>query len=59
MRRSYVFGAMALMTLSACVQTRPTVQVMPGHKSFVSFQNDQATCRRFADQAVADQAHRA
>ena len=31
--------------------------VMPGpNTSFVSFQNDQATCRQFADQAVVDQA---
>ena len=35
----------------------PTVQVMPGPgKSFSSFQNDQAVCRQFAEQAVRDQA---
>jgi uncharacterized protein YcfJ len=35
----------------------PTVQVLPGPgKSFSAFQNDQAICRQFADQAVRDQA---
>jgi hypothetical protein len=33
-----------------------TVQVMSGpNTSLASFQNDQATCRQFAQQAVADQ----
>ena len=59
MMKSYAFGALALMTLSSCAQTPmgPTVPVMPGpNTSLVSFQNDQATCRQGADQAVADQA---
>ena len=59
MIKSYAFGAVALMTLSSCVQTPmgPTVQVMPGpNTSLASFQNDQGTCRQFAEQAVADQA---
>jgi hypothetical protein len=35
----------------------PTVQVMPGpNKPLGAFSSDQATCRRFAEQAVADQA---
>ena len=35
----------------------PTVQVLPGpYKTFSSFQNDQAVCRQFAEQAVRDQA---
>jgi hypothetical protein len=45
--------------LAACAETPmgPTVQVMPGPgKSFSSFQNDQAVCRQFAEQAVRDQA---
>src|SRR5262249_56510173 len=53
------FAALTLMTLSSCVQTPmgPTVQVMPGpNTSLASFQNDQSTCRQFAEQAVADQA---
>ena len=59
MMKSYAFGAFVLMTLSSCAQMPmgPTVPVMPGpNTSFVSFQNDQATCRQFADQAVVDQA---
>ena len=47
------------MVLSACAQTPmgSTVPVMPGpNTSLASFQNDQATCRQFAQQAVADQA---
>ena len=58
MMKSYAFGALALMTLSSCAQTPmgPTVPVMPGpNTSLASFQNDQATCRQFAQQAVADQ----
>ncbi len=36
----------------------PTVAVMPGpNTSFSQFQNDQAVCRNFAEQAVQDQAH--
>ncbi len=49
----------AALTLGACAQTPmgPTVQVMPGpNTSFAAFQNDQAVCRRFAEQAVSDQA---
>jgi hypothetical protein len=47
-----------VMALSACAQAPmgPTVQVMPGpNTSLARFQNDQATCRQFAQQAVADQ----
>jgi hypothetical protein len=34
----------------------PTVQVMPGpNKPLGAFSSDQATCRRFVEQAVADQ----
>jgi hypothetical protein len=55
----YTFTALAgVVVLSACAQTPvgPTVQVMPGpNTSFASFQDDQATCRQFAQQAVADQ----
>jgi hypothetical protein len=58
--KSYAFLALAgVMALSACVQTPmgSTVQVMPGpNTSLANFQNDQATCRQFAQQAVADQA---
>lgn len=57
--KSYAFIAlMGVMVLSACVQTPmgSTVPVMPGpNKSLASFQNDQATCQQFAQQAVADQ----
>ena len=59
MMKSYAFTALAsVMVLSACAQTPmgSTVPVMPGpNTSLVSFQNDQATCRQFAQQAVADQ----
>jgi uncharacterized protein YcfJ len=47
------------LLLGACVQTPmgPTVAVMPGpNKSFSQFQSDQTICRRFAEQAVSDQA---
>jgi hypothetical protein len=47
------------LLLAACAQTPmgPTVQVLPGpNKSFADFQNDQAICRQFAQQAVGDQA---
>ena len=47
------------MALGACAQPPmgSTVPVMPGPStSLASFQNDQATCRQFAEQAVADQA---
>ena len=56
---AFVGVGLALLALSSCVQTPmgPTVQVMPGQNtSLASFQNDQATCRQFAEQAVADQA---
>jgi hypothetical protein len=55
--RAYIALA-GVMVLSACAQTPmgSTVQVMPGpNTSLASFQNDQATCRQFAQQAVADQ----
>jgi hypothetical protein len=48
-----------VLLLGACAETPmgPTVQVMPGpNATFASFQADQATCRRFAEQAVTDQA---
>jgi len=60
--RRYACGATALsavLLVAACAQNPmgPTVQVLPGPgKSFASFQNDQAICRQFADQAVRDQA---
>ena len=57
--KSYVFVALAAVTvLSACAETPmgSTVPVMPGpNTSLASFQNDQAVCRQFAQQAVADQ----
>ena len=57
--KSYPLIALAsVMALSACAQTPmgSTVPVMPGpNTSLASFQNDQATCRQFAQQAVADQ----
>ena len=57
MMKLYAFAALAgVAALSACAQTpmAPTVQVMPGaNTSLASFQNDQATCRQFAQQAVA------
>jgi hypothetical protein len=62
-RASGARAAPALMIpailLAACAQTPmgPTVQVLPGpNKSFADFQNDQAICRQFAQQAVGDQA---
>src|SRR5262249_56729537 len=58
--KAYACAALAgVIVLSACAQTPmgPTVPVMPGpNTSLASFQNDQATCRQFAQQAVADQA---
>ncbi len=48
-----------VILLAACAQTPmvPTVQVLPGPgKSFANFQNDQAVCRQFAQEAVGDQA---
>src|SRR5262249_58684120 len=58
--KAYACAALAgVIVLSACAQTPmgPTVPVMPGpNTSFASFQDDQATCRQFAQQAVADQA---
>src|SRR5271165_6392519 len=60
MRRAALIGAMTpMLLLAACAETPmgPTVQVLPGPgKSFSSFQNDQAICRQFAEQAVRDQA---
>jgi hypothetical protein len=57
--RAYTFIALAgVMVVSACAQTPmgSTVPVMPGpNTSLATFQNDQATCRQFAQQAVADQ----
>jgi hypothetical protein len=47
------------LLVSACAEhpMGPTVPVMPGpNTSFSQFQNDQAVCRNFADQAVRDQA---
>ena len=59
MMKSYAFIALAgVMVVSACAQTPmgSTVPVMPGpNTSLATFQNDQATCRQFAQQAVADQ----
>ena len=61
--KSSAFVALAgVMVLSACAQTPmgSTVQVMPGpNTSLASFQNDQATCRQFAEQSVAGQAQNA
>jgi hypothetical protein len=48
-----------ILLLASCAETPmgPTVPVMPGpNTSFSQFQNDQAVCRNFADQAVRDQA---
>src|SRR5215468_11225051 len=48
-----------MTALAACVEAPmgPTIPVMPGpNTSLASFQNDQAICRQFAQQAVADQA---
>ncbi len=58
MNRSFTCLA-GLLLLAACAQTPmgPTIPVMPGpNTSFSQFQNDQAVCRNFADQAVRDQA---
>jgi outer membrane lipoprotein SlyB len=58
MKRSLSYLAGTLL-LAACAQTPmgPTVPVMPGpNTSFSQFQNDQAVCREFAEQAVRDQA---
>jgi len=49
----------ATLLLAACAETPmgPTVPVMPGPNTSLSqFQNDQAVCRNFAQQAVQDQA---
>ena len=48
-----------LLLLGGCAETPmgPTIPVMPGpNTSLSSFQNDQAVCRNFADQAARDQA---
>ena len=50
------------LLLAGCAQTPmgPTVQVMPGPgKSFDAFQYDQASCKQFAEGAVAGQAQNA
>jgi hypothetical protein len=55
-------GFTALLLLDACVQKPmgPTVQVMPApNKPFPVFQQDDASCRQFADQSVAGQAEQA
>jgi outer membrane lipoprotein SlyB len=47
------------LLLAACAETPmgPTIPVAPGpNTSFSQFQNDQAVCRNFAQQAVRDQA---
>src|SRR5271157_915965 len=52
---SNVAALSTLLLVAACAETPmgPTVQVLPGPgKSFSSFQNDQAICRQFAEQAV-------
>lgn len=60
MQQAVVCSALAgTMLLAACAQTPmgPTVPVMPGPNTSLSqFQNDQAVCRNFAEQAVRDQA---
>ncbi len=56
--RTAVAVLIPALLLAACAETPmvPTVQVLPGpRKSFADFQNDQATCRNFAQQAVGDQ----
>jgi hypothetical protein len=48
-----------ILLLTGCAQAPmgPTIPVRPGpNTSFSQFQNDQAVCRHFADQAVRDQA---
>ncbi len=57
-----ITALLCALLLEACAQTPmgPTVQVMPGpNKSFADFRSDQATCQRFAEQAVGDQARNA
>lgn len=52
-------SSLGTLLLAGCAQTPmgPTIPVMPGpNTSFSQFQNDQAVCRNFADQAVRDQA---
>lgn len=52
-------GLVGILLLAGCAETPmgPTIPVMPGpNTSFAQFQNDQAVCRNFADQAVRDQA---
>jgi hypothetical protein len=47
------------LLLGGCVDTPmgPTLPVLPGpHTSLSGFQDDQAVCRRFAEEAVRDQA---
>lgn len=55
-----LIGCLAgMLLLAGCAQNPmgPTVPVMPGPNTSLSqFQNDQAVCRNFADQAVRDQA---
>jgi len=61
-RARWTCVVVSAFVLSACAQTPmgPTVQVMPGPgKTLDAFQADQATCRQFAEQAVAGQAQNA
>lgn len=62
-RRAGTTGAVLTgLLLAGCAQTPmgPTVQVMPGPgKSFEAFQYDQASCKQFAEGAVAGQAQNA
>jgi hypothetical protein len=54
-----IVGLAGTFGVAGCAQSPmgPTVQVMPGpNKPLGAFSSDQATCRRFAEQAVADQA---
>ena len=47
------------LLLGGCVETPmgPTLATLPGpHTSFSGFQDDQAVCRNFAEEAVRDQA---
>lgn len=47
-------GALPIMGHSAAAQMAPTIQVMPApNKPFPVFQQDDATCRQWADSRVA------
>jgi len=55
-------GLACILLLDACTESPlvPTIQIMPGRgKSFWTFYDDRASCRRSADKAVRDQAQRA